>query len=135
MYCLITMKKNHVICNNILSKAWHVIIVKGPSWSWSYGSWIYSYLCNQCLSPLTLWAPILLRRGVLDTTLCDKVCQWLAAGLWFSLGTPISSKILLKMALDTITPSIRSNILKCTHYLFIPWAKHVLMNHVLSFFS
>jgi len=23
--------------------------------SWSYGSWIYNYLCNQCLSPLTLW--------------------------------------------------------------------------------
>jgi len=25
-----------------------------PSWSWSYGSWIYNYLCNQCLSPLKL---------------------------------------------------------------------------------
>jgi len=24
----------------------------GPLWSWSYGSWIYNYLCNQCLSPL-----------------------------------------------------------------------------------
>jgi hypothetical protein len=23
--------------------------------SWSYGSWIYNYLCNQCLSPLMLW--------------------------------------------------------------------------------
>jgi len=23
-----------------------------PSWSWFYGSWIYSYLCNQCISPL-----------------------------------------------------------------------------------
>ena len=21
-------------------------------WSWSYGSWIYNYMCNQCLSPL-----------------------------------------------------------------------------------
>jgi hypothetical protein len=29
--------------------------------------------------------------GVLDTTLCDKVCQWLAAGQWFSPGTPVSS--------------------------------------------
>ena len=28
-------------------------------------------------------------RGVLDTTLCDKVCQW------FSPGTPISSPIKL----------------------------------------
>jgi hypothetical protein len=25
------------------------------SWSWSYGSWIYTLLCNQCLSPLMLW--------------------------------------------------------------------------------
>jgi hypothetical protein len=25
------------------------------------------------------------------TTLCDKVCQWLAAGQWFSPGTPVSS--------------------------------------------
>jgi hypothetical protein len=26
------------------------------------------------------------------TTLCDKVCQWLATGWWFSSGTPVSSK-------------------------------------------
>jgi len=24
----------------------------GPSWSWSYGGWIYNYQCNRCLSPL-----------------------------------------------------------------------------------
>jgi hypothetical protein len=30
-------------------------------------------------------------RGILDTTLCDKVCQWLAAGRWFSPGTQVSS--------------------------------------------
>jgi len=30
----------------------------GPLWSWKYGSWIYNYLCNQCLSPLTLWVQI-----------------------------------------------------------------------------
>ena len=27
----------------------------GLWWSWSYGSWIYNYLCNQYLSPLKLW--------------------------------------------------------------------------------
>jgi hypothetical protein len=32
-------------------------------------------ICNQCLSPLTMWVRITLRRGVLDTTLCDKVYQ------------------------------------------------------------
>ena len=31
------------------------------------------------------------RRVVLDTTLCDKVCQLLAASWWFSPGTPVSS--------------------------------------------
>ena len=63
----------------------------GTSWSWSYDSWIYNYLCNRCLSPLTLWVRIPFRRGVFDTTLCDNVCQWLAAGQWFSPGTPVSS--------------------------------------------
>ena len=40
--------------------------------SWSYCSWIYNYLCNQYISPLKLWVRIPI--GVLDTTLCDKVC-------------------------------------------------------------
>ena len=30
----------------------------GSSWSWSYVTWIYSYPCNQCLSPLKLWVRI-----------------------------------------------------------------------------
>jgi len=37
------------------------------------GRWIYNYLCNQCLSPLTLRVRIPLMRSVLDTALCDKV--------------------------------------------------------------
>jgi hypothetical protein len=53
------------------------------------GSWIYNYLCNQCLSPLTLRVRIPLWRGVLDTTLCDQVCPWLTVGRWFSPGTRI----------------------------------------------
>ena len=70
------------------------------------------FLCNQWLSPLTLRVRILLKRSVLDTILCDKVCQWLVASQWFSLGTPVSStnktdlhnitEILLKVALNTI---------------------------------
>jgi hypothetical protein len=85
---------------------------RGPSSSWSYGSWIHNYLCNQCLSPL--WSCEFESRswrGVLDITLCDKVCQWLATGRWFSL-VPVSStsktdrhditEILLKVALSNI---------------------------------
>ena len=61
--------------------------------------------------------------GVLDTTLCDKVCQWLVSGQWFSqCTTPISStnkidrhnitEILLKGMLNTITLTL--NIDSCT---------------------
>ena len=41
-------------------------------------------VCIQYLSPLKLWIPIPLRWCVLGATLCDKVCQWLVTGLWFS---------------------------------------------------
>jgi hypothetical protein len=64
---------------------------KGASWSWSYGSWIYSDLYNQYLSPLTLCTGIPPRRGVLDATLCDKVCQWFVTVRWFSPDTFVSS--------------------------------------------
>jgi hypothetical protein len=50
---------------------------------------------------------------IVDPTLCDKVCQCLAAGRCFSPGIPVSStdktechniiEILLKVALNTIT--------------------------------
>ena len=77
--------------------------------------WIlHNYFLNKLKK---VW--IQLRRGVLDTTLCDKVCHWHAAGQWFSLGTTVSStnktnchnisEILLKVALNTITLTI-------THY-------------------
>jgi hypothetical protein len=59
------------------------------SWPWSYGSWIYNYLCNQCLSLLTLWVRISIRARC--TTLCDKVCQWLATDQWLSSGPPVFS--------------------------------------------
>ena len=85
----------------------------GPSWLWWYGSCIYNYICNQCLSPLTLWVRIPVMRGELDTALCDKSFQWLVAGWWFSLGTLVSTtnktdchnitEILLKGVFNTIT--------------------------------
>ena len=56
--------------------------------------------------------PLSLRWVVLSITLCDKVCQWIAAGRWFSPGTQVSStnksycddisEILLKVALNII---------------------------------
>jgi len=58
--------------------------ISGSSWPWSYGSWIYNYQFNQCLSPMMLWVRISIRARC--TTLCDKVCQWLVTGRWFSTG-------------------------------------------------
>ena len=75
--------------HRLLYRKCYIQHIWGPSWPWSYCSWIYNDLCNQCLSPLEFeprsW------RGVLNTTLCDKVRQWLLTGRWCSPGTPVYS--------------------------------------------
>ena len=68
----------------------HLIWRRGPSWSWLYGSWIYNYLCNQCLSPLKLWvwAPFMARcswYNIMWSSLsvtCDRWGGFLKV-LWF----------------------------------------------------
>jgi hypothetical protein len=85
------------------------------SWSGSYGRQvgfttidaISAYHLNSTEYESRSW------RGVLNITLCDKVCQWLAIAWWFSSDTPVSftsktdhhdiAEILLKVALNTIT--------------------------------
>ena len=77
-----------------------------------------------------VWIP--LRWGVLDTALCDKVCQWLAAGRWFSPGSPVSStnktdhldvtEISLKVALNTIILTLKN----CYQY-WISFSRIVLI--------
>ena len=81
---------------------------------------------NQCLSTLMLRVWISIRARC--TTLCDKVCQWLATGQWFSLGTPVFStnktdhkdvtEILLKLTLNAIKQtSKQANLyIKDTNY-------------------
>ena len=97
----------------------HLLICRGtnflgPSWSWPYDSWIYNYPCNQCLSLLMLWVWPPFRRGVLDTTLCDKVCQWHARGRWVSSINKTDchdiTEILLKVALNTINRTLTPNL-------------------------
>jgi hypothetical protein len=62
--CLTKMKKilsshqsitcqNMEMCISNWLKCYFFTLCRGPSWL--YGSWIYNYLCNQCLSPLKLW--------------------------------------------------------------------------------
>ena len=55
-------------------------------------------------------------RCILDTTICDKVCQWLVTCQWFSLWPPVFStnktdrhdiaEILLKVAFNTLTQTL-----------------------------
>jgi hypothetical protein len=99
---------SHAVCQCSLHDIFNIVVVP----AWSYSSWIYNYLCNQCLSPLKLWIRTPFWRDVLDTALYDKVCQWLVAGRWFSPGIPVFptnkterhniAEILLKVALNTI---------------------------------
>jgi archaellum biogenesis ATPase FlaH len=74
-------------------------------------------------------------RGVLDTALCDKVCQLLATDRWFSPGTLVSStnktvhhditEILLKVALNTITITLE-------HIVYIVKEINALLTCVLN---
>jgi len=83
--------------------------------------YILNIVLHNCELESSSW------RGALDTTLCDKVCQLLAAGWWFSSVSSNNktdrhdiTKILLKVALSTINPpppkKINNN--KNTHKMF-----------------
>jgi hypothetical protein len=83
-----------------------------------------------------LWVRISMRAKC--TTLCNKVCQWLATGWWFSPGSPVSSinktdgqditEILLKMALKPSNKQTNKQtlvILKhCSNRKIIPLRDH-----------
>ena len=98
------------------------------------GRWIYNYLCNQCPSPLTLRVEITLRRDLLDTTLCDKVCQWLANSRWFSPGTTVSgsftnkterphlTEIFFESCVKHHTPSNYNYLYFMLHLLWLVWS-------------
>jgi len=118
VFCLVSL--HYEYCSLILSN--HEMILRTILLWWCSVHisfklhWIYNYLCNQYLSPLTLWVRIPLRRGVLDTILCDNVCQRLVEGWLCSPGTPVFStnktdrhditEILLKVVLNVINLTI-----------------------------
>jgi hypothetical protein len=92
-------------------------IIQGPLWSWSYGSWIYNYLCNQCISPLKLWVWI---PHMVRCTRCNIMWWSLSVTCGKSVvspGTLVSftnktdshdiAEILLKVALNTMTLTLK----------------------------
>ena len=91
-------------------------VLLGKNWMYCWGHLWYLKINSNCYLTFfkrTLWARIPLRRGALDPTLCDTMCQWHTTGRWFSPDTPVSStnktdrheliEILLEVALNTIT--------------------------------
>ena len=111
----------------------------GPSWPWSYGSWIYNYLC---LSPLMLWARISIRTRC--TILCDTICRWLAATRWFSPDPQVSStnktdrhditEILVKVALST-TKQTNKHMFMCMLIYHSQWHHYEYIIYPLYIFT
>ena len=64
----------------------------------------------------SLWGRAHLRRGILDATLCDKVCQWLVAGFLLVLRLP---------------PPINLTVWFITYYKWCTWC-HVQKSFCLS---
>jgi len=62
-----------------------------------------------------IFQPVGKEQDVLDTTICDKVCQWLARSLWFSPSYPVLptnktdrhdiTEILFKVTTNTVNLS------------------------------
>ena len=78
---------------------------------------------------ISSWPPppppsALLRRCVLDITICDKVCMWLAAGRWFFPGIPVSSTeihlALRFMLLFLVLCSVSVNCVFTIYYFLFP---------------
>ena len=77
-----------------------------------HDSMVVGFTTTCTISGYHHWCCEFESRSGQGTTLCDKVCKWLTAGLWFSQSTKFSStnktdshditEILLKVALNTI---------------------------------
>ena len=67
-----------IFCSFMVCGVHHNFLAKKAlSWSWSHGSWIYNYLCNQCLSPLKLWVRIPFIARCTRYNIMWNVCRWL----------------------------------------------------------
>ena len=98
----------------------------------------YSYLCNHCPSPLMLSVRISIRA--MCTTLCDKVCQWLATYRWFSPDPPVSTtnntwpsnrtEILLKVAWTPSNKHMQSVSGPLTHLMSLHSVRGSIVIHI-----
>ena len=87
---------------------------------WSYGSWTYNYLCNQCLSPLKLLVrnPLMVRCTRYNTkwkslsVTCNRSVIFSEHTSFFHHSTDRHdvTEILLKVALNTINLTLTRSI-------------------------
>ena len=105
----------------------HSQIVLGPSWSSSYGSWNYNYLCNQYLSPLKLYVHV--KMYSIQHYVIKFVSDLRQVGGFrrvLMFPPPIKKTdrheityILLKVALNTITLTLSTHLHTNLLYSFI----------------
>jgi hypothetical protein len=82
----------------------------GPSWS--HGSWIYNYLCNQCLSPLTLWVRNLFmarcpRYNIMWQSL-SVTCDRMMVFFWV-LRFPLPIKLSTRYSWNIVESGVKDN--------------------------
>ena len=134
---LLTWRYIAIICSRgvILTFIWSLVSNEYINWNTVYYSnhhneysyiepmnFTTTYAISAYHHLYMLWVRISIRARC--TTLCDKVCQWLATGRWFSPGPPVSStnktarqdtaEILLKVALNTIKQTNKLIMSKCS---------------------
>ena len=82
-------------------------VLRDPSWSWSIDCWIYSYMRNQCLSPLKLWVCVPFMASCIQYNI-----MWYILSVTCDRSVVFSTnktdyrditEILLEVALNTIT--------------------------------
>ena len=127
-------------CGRVVMFYASVTIVCSYMRSWSYGSWFYYYLCNQCLSPLTLRVRILLWWGVHIYNIMWKGLSVTCGRSMVSPGTPVSSTdktdhhdkndILPESGIKHHNPKPRtlSNILRTMDIYLLILLKHIIYN-------
>ena len=79
---------------------------EGPSWSWSCGSWVYNYLCNQCFTTNAVDSTRAEMYWIHSVSVtCDKTVVFPGPTVSSTNKTdrPDITEILLKVALNTTT--------------------------------
>ena len=96
--------------------------IERPEGPWSYGSRIYNYPVNQCLSPLMSWVRISIRARCRTLHVCDTVCQWFTTSRRLTPGTPESSTN--KTDLQDITEIL------CCNFIFIFTVRFIIFHRM-----